>query len=341
MNIKYYENCDCISEDWKYIFSNSSSSYFCSLQWHKVVLELYKSTFITKRLNSLRYFIATSKEDSEKKVLGFFYLRTQKKGKMINFSHLLGPSDYYNFICTEKVTPVFVSEIINKICRDFDVITMNFGHVQKESELAQVFQGFTSHQIRALDCVAISLPNIYDVYFSSLSKSVRQNIRTAYNRLKKKELEFDFQISTSSDLHMINFNELKRLYEKRNAHRKEKLHWKTCIFKKLNHPFTKEKDMFELKSLYETEFTLGVLRIKGRIVAYFFGFEKNHKIEINRVVIDNEYRFYSPGLILLNEFIKQAIPKRLGVLDLTVGNEKYKYDLGGTTHEILNAKINL
>lgn len=68
----------------------------------------------------------------------------------------------------------------------------------------------------------------------------------------------------------------------------------------------------------------------------FLDFAKKQSIEINRVAIVHEYKFYSPGILLFHEFIKNHISKGLRVVDLTVGDEKYKYDLGGKTHEVFN-----
>lgn len=42
------------------------------------------------------------------------------------------------------------------------------------------------------ECVDIFLESDYDSHFKQLSKSVRQNIRTAYNRMQKDGVDFDF-----------------------------------------------------------------------------------------------------------------------------------------------------
>ena len=187
--------------------------------------------------------------------------------------------------------------------------------------------------------MAIHLPESYESYFSALSKSVRQNIRTAYNRLRKDGQEAEFRLYTKAEINRIDFAALKDMYTSRNAYRKEKYGWKTRTFKFLNHPFSREKDMFELDSIKSTDFSLGILKIKGETAAYFFGFERNGSIEINRVVINHEHRFYSPGLLLLNEYIKNGIPEGLRIVDLTVGDEKYKFDLGGKVHQIISGSI--
>ena len=69
-----------------------------------------------------------------------------------------------------------------------------------------------------------------------------------------------------------------------------------------------------------------------------FKIEKN--IEINRVVINDDFKFFSPGLLLFNEYIKKEIPQIEGI-DLTVGDEKYKFDLGGKPHIIYNLKVSI
>ena len=54
------------------------------------------------------------------------------------------------------------------------------------------------------------------------------------------------------------------------------------------------------------------------------------------MAINDAFRHYSPGMILLDAFIKKGFELGIKIIDLTVGDEKYKYDLGGQTHEIVS-----
>jgi CelD/BcsL family acetyltransferase involved in cellulose biosynthesis len=98
--------------------------------------------------------------------------------------------------------------------------------------------------------------------------------------------------------------------------------------------------MFDFETIRITDFTLAVLKINQEIAAYFFGFKIEKNIEINRVVINDDFKFFSPGLFLFHEYIKKEIPQLEGI-DLTVGDEKYKFDLGGKPHIIYNLKVSI
>lgn len=336
IDINYCNTFAEVNSDWKRIYERSHLSYFCSPDWHQVVLELYHATTLTKRLRKIRYF---SFADEGAIAVGFFAVAKKRGKKIVEFSPLLGPSDYYDFVTGPNPQAETMRNILDRIAADHCADEIHFAHIKSDSALAKALQLFPKAEVSSLDCVAIHLPGDYDAYFASLSKSVKQNIRTAYNRLTKDGIAAHFQLYTAKDLDRIDFSQLKNMYKERNAHRAEKQIWKTRLFKLLNHPFSEEKDLFELQAVKDTDFSLGILKIQDRMAAYFFGFERNYRIEINRVVINNDFRFYSPGLLLLNEYIKKGIPGGLEKLDLTVGDEKYKYDLGGQTHRIISGKI--
>lgn len=53
-----------------------------------------------------------------------------------------------------------------------------------------------------------------------------------------------------------------------------------------------------------------------------------------RLAIDDNYRFYSPGYVLLAETLKYlGANTEVHELDLSRGEEKYKLDLGGTPYK--------
>ena len=340
--LKYFSDFKDVAQKWREIFHQSTLSCFCAPAWHSVVLSLYNNTNLTKRINQLHYFTVNTASDDKVLVLGFFYIKKVLRKKILIFSHLMNFSDYYDFIYPEHFNADLFPGIIQKIAADFKVEEIQFNHLNPKSKLLALLEKDNDYKMSKLECVAVHLKGDYETYLQTLSKSVRQNLRTARNRVTKKELIFDYQLLTKINIDQIDFDLLKKMYSERNQHKNEEsTYWKTKIIKFLDHGFAEEKDMFDIPKIKETDFSLGLLYLNSDLVAYFFGFREEGRIEINRVVINDEFRFYSPGLLLLNEYIKSEIPNGLKTFDLTLGDEKYKYDLGGETHFVYNFKKQL
>jgi hypothetical protein len=339
VELNYYKNLKDVLSFWQDIFAQSSLSYFSSWQWHIVVKEFLKNTFITKYKNNLTYFSAKEiNNNTEVKLVGFFYLKKNGRKKTIQFAHLLGPSDYYDFIYKDDIDPLFIKQVIDKIAKDKGVTEVSFAHVRKDSKLYKTLSLFSAFHFEFLKCVSISLVDCYEVHLKKLRKSVRQNLRTANNRIRKNNIAQEITYLTSNDLSSIDFEQLKSIYKKRSSTKVQNTHWKTKIYKLLDDPFRREIDMFDIDVIRETDFVLGIIKFDNNVAAYFFGLKNKSGIEINRVAINDEYRKYSPGMVLLDEFIKKGFELGMQTIDLTVGDEKYKYDLGGETHEIINAQ---
>lgn len=342
IRIKYFVDFKDVKDDWTQIFTGFSQSYFNSPNWHSVVLSLLDNTRITKKINQLNYFTVRIGAEEVIKVIGFFYIKNVLGKKTLIFSHLMNFSDYYDFIYPDHFNADLFPGIIQKIAADFKVEEIQFNHLNPESKLLVPLQKENDYEMTRLECVAVHLKGDHETYLQALSKSVRQNLRTARNRVTKKKLSFNYRLLDKNNIDEIDFEMLKKMYSERNHHKSEEnIYWKTRIIKILDHGFSEEKDMFDIPKIKETDFSLGLLYLNSDLVAYFFGFREEGRIEINRVVINDEFRFYSPGLLLLNEYIKSEIPNGLKTFDLTLGDEKYKYDLGGETHFVYNFKKQL
>jgi hypothetical protein len=338
-HIQYFNDLTSIEAHWEKLYADSNLTYFCSLEWHKVVLSFLKKAALTKKLLKLQYFSVKS-IDSQIAVIGFFFVNRYGAKKNIQFSHILGPSDYYDFVYnTNNMSFTDLKEIIKSIQSDYNATRVSISMVKEDSIVANTLLNDDRISKIKLPAVAIKLEENYDQYLQSLSKSVKQNIRTAYNRLKRDELDYKLTILNRSEAESIDFKKLKELYTLRNGFRKEKHNWKVKLFQTLNNSFNEPVDMFDLSALKQTDFTLGILEFNNELAAYFFGFKQNNKIEINRVVINETFKFYSPGMVLFNEYIKIAFEQNLKIIDLTNGDEKYKFDLGGKIHNVYNATI--
>ena len=76
--------------------------------------------------------------------------------------------------------------------------------------------------------------------------------------------------------------------------------------------------------------------IDGDLCAFFnYAYDEPHKrIVIMAAGTDLTFARYSPGMLLMYNFIKQCIQEgSYEEIDFTRGDEKYKFALGGKLHE--------
>lgn len=185
-----------------------------------------------------------------------------------------------------------------------------------------------------LQCVTLSFGEDFDAHLKTLSASVRQNIRTAYNRMKRDDVTCTLQLFTASNrMSSLMYKDVMRLYLERlflkyTSQRGLKRLWRighhTFVYKYWKH------DTISLRANPNTFHAL--LFINGELASFMAGFMDNEqqKLVIPRLAIDHAFKFYSPGYVLLCETMRQLIANTaIRELDLSRGDERYKFDLGG------------
>jgi CelD/BcsL family acetyltransferase involved in cellulose biosynthesis len=184
---------------------------------------------------------------------------------------------------------------------------------------------------RANVIVNIANHEDYDQYFASLSKNARQNLRTAYNRLNRDAKDVDFKfVENISDKQ---FSEEMQLYFKRHEQRYG-LH--TSFLKRwyLKHLNYSSRSLRNHKDAVHA-----MIYIDGTLVGFMAGYLKDNRWIIPRLSINADYRFYSPGIILIDKAIKHMFDQGIKLLDLAQGNEPYKYQMGGTCVKSYSFKV--
>lgn len=168
-----------------------------------------------------------------------------------------------------------------------------------------------------------------DEYIASLSKSTKQNIRTAYNRMNRDELKFELEVAYPSKENLKLFDEGMDNYIDRQIEYGATVlagkKWLTKLYFKHILP-----ESINLKKL-NNSFT-SVLRFNGEIAGTIMGYvyESEKSIIIPRLAINTKFNFYSPGSILIIETMRYMLENTdLNVIDLAAGNEVYKYKMGG------------
>ena len=177
--------------------------------------------------------------------------------------------------------------------------------------------------------VGVDIKSSAQEWFAGLSKSVRQNIRTSYNRAVTDGVKFDFRMEKGKDLSKDTFKKIMDTYVSRR--------------KSFSDGLSKPKELMIRYCQYNTR---AMTRLDTSIVAtlwqgdtlaaFWTGYfsPAGESVTVPRLSINPVYSRYSPGSILINESIKELHKSypQIKVFDLSSGTEKYKYDMGGVEY---------
>lgn len=182
------------------------------------------------------------------------------------------------------------------------------------------------------ECVCVSLGDDYDTYYKSLSKHSRQNIRTAYNRMNRDGKTYTFKIIQGTDrLSSVQKNEICRVYCRRMHDKfgKEVLPYPIMYTaQRYFNPIVRSLNTLDAQFH-------ALLYIDGKLAAFLSGLRNSDgsTIVVPRLSMNGEFDFYDPGIVLLRETAEYLCREHPNTeLDLSRGNEKYKYTVGGKPH---------
>lgn len=230
---------------------------------------------------------------------------------------------YLDFIYDEVFTIDKLAECLKILSERFRITQINLNHVRSNTILGQ-YALRNGGVICDTPCISILLPEKYAEYYESLSKNMRQNIRTSYNRLVKDERTVDFKLCKYSELSTYEKKKLLEIYIERQLNKYKKFGKSFYKYFVTNIDIgTKAENFDDLEDVF-------ILLIDGDIAAFFDAIYYHEIIVVPRLCIVEEYSRYSPGIILLNEAIKMLLGNsKIKQIDLTHGNEQYKKSMGG------------
>lgn len=326
------KNLKEIKDDYEELFRQSKTNgVYQSFEFLKLKLKtlefnrLYRFIRYKRKIRFIKVF-----DDDEKLCL---ILPVEMNKKIQTITTL----DCYDLICgdcdDEKVFKClnFIAESFNQDLEFFNVTpsTRLFALSRKYNS----FKITAEHSGASIDFSKFDSGDKYNSYFRSLSKSARQNIRTAYNRMKADKIVIDFGVSENrKDKKLLSRS--KKLYAKRYA---EKNGRKKFSLKKL---FIKFYNPIETICYNSEKSFHAYLKINKKLVAYLAGFCQNDSVIVPRLAYDSTYSRYSPGILLINELAKWISENgNINVLDLGYGNEPYKYVMGGEPYMIYDLKM--
>lgn len=284
------------------------------------------------------------------------YLELQEDGKtlmILPICRYKGTNNYcslgnfngfqvYDFVYVQEMTLEKMRHCLNFVLEKLQASKLSLYNVPEHSLLYQcVTQGEGLGKGYTITCqsndnVCIDTENDYELWHGKLSKSTRQNIRTAYNRMKTDEISLRFEYYRGEKLKRGLLDQLIALYCKRHE---ERYGVQTSSVKKLYLRYLDFSTVC-LRS-YRDNFCTAVY-MNDQLAAFMSGMvEKNEtSVVIPRLSIEDSFSRYSPGVVLINETLRK-LTEQTGIrcLDLSKGAEGYKLSMGGQLYHTHNIVI--
>ena len=318
-----------IEKEWDTLYrQNSKLSYYQSTEYMNVLWNhFFPYRLILRGLPRFFVFMSGGKPCF---ILPLFKKWFKKDYCLFGYKMGLG---YLDAVYSENITSKDITECFDELKRCIGQASIYFMHVREKTELGQWILA-NGGCISPEGCTEIQLPDNYDVFFDSLSKHMKQNIRTAYNRLKTDEMEYRFECIPYSDMPEITSRRLQKMYINRQKIRYEKSLLYSLFVKYVDLGTKIQKHGCMTVRAY-------VLSINNKIAAFFDAIYAGNTIIIPRLAISDEFNRYSPGVMLINESIKNLIDERVSILDLTHGMEQYKLSMGGIVNHCVEKEMKL
>ncbi len=322
--ISIKKNIISLKKEWKNIDEYQRYIY----QTYGFQRALFKRLFIYGLQYREKYAYYVVRKDG--KVL--FIAPLSKKGNTYSIIGNMNGVPVYDFIYAPNFSGEDYREGIKELFRFLKMESITFNWVLPESPLYKYAQEMGTEQTE-IDCVALEFGKSYDDYYGGLSKNTRQNIRTAYNRLAKDEVQLKFKL-VKGKIDRKTLNQMIEIYCNRHV---ERYGAKQSSLKKAYLKYFDFATNFYKKN---ADTYNALLYCNEKLVAFFTGSKSGDRIVVPRLSIDGEYGKYSPGVLLINETVKALTEEgQIRVLDLSKGEEKYKYTMGGERYALYKFAI--
>ncbi len=334
IKIEKYYNISSVKKAWQELYAaNPKLTPFQDYVY-------MRNYFIKKCLNikrgevSVFYLCSTQQENGSYKPILIAPLTTNIFKKTSTVSILASQDcDFVNFIYAEDL-----GIDLMKTC-----ITALQKKINKEIELSQVQENtilidavkelYPNLSLQKNACVKIPEQKDVESYIASLSSNSRQNVRKAYNRMERDEVKYSLEVAHPIKNNLRLFEEAMEIYVKRQIEQYGfPILWGDEAISNKYFMYLKPES-YSLRQMDNT-FT-STLKMNDVVAGVIMGFihEDQKAILIPRIAINPDFSFYSPGSVLIVETMRYILENTdLRVIDLTVGDERYKYKMGGVEY---------
>ena len=255
--------------------------------------------------------------------------------------------DYVDFIYRPKArVPEIVEFFMDYLKKEIGVKKFYTRFVDEKSPTYKALskmKGFKLEETWENVNIDITEPN-WDEFFAKLSKHAKQNLRTAYNRAERDGKKIELVCYSGSTRKIKDkrakkdINDCLDLYIKRQQSTYVEERARSYAFR------TKMFHYVSVCAKTNDRTFFAILKMDGKVAAFMQGFYNpfDKEYEIPRLAMNDEMKFYSPGMILVAEVIKKYIgDENVTHINLLRGNEPYKFAMGGEVYYTKNFEIKL
>jgi CelD/BcsL family acetyltransferase involved in cellulose biosynthesis len=341
-NVRYVKgiHLNQIQDEWKALETGEEMTLFQSYQWYQVLLEQYVPVD-TRKYESL---YAVVESDGQPCMIAPLWV-VKKTFRLLNHkgAYMLGRgsfSDYLNLVYQHFDGDAF-DYLSSDLARRYGITCFTIEQLRETTSVYRhILDKYVICRNSEYPCVGLNLPSSVEEYNRLLSKNSRQNIRTANNRLKKdgKTLVYNFDDRVIDKKRCLEIREAKQLVNYSKLPLLYRYKYKILNFFRFHfNSFVPFISFSESKVM--TAYDEG-----GCLRAFFnYGYDTDGRcIRVMTAGTDLDYARYSPGLLLMYNFILNSIQEgNIKEIDFTRGDEKYKFSLGGQQRTIHTVKFKI
>lgn len=331
---------------WRQLERGADMTAFQSYDWYKGLQPLYAKERTKNLFRKWRYILLLRDSQPvliaplEIKSFGIGYKNYGSAVRGVYFIGRMGFTDYLNFIY-DSFDPRAVNTLLAYVADKYRQSRFCFDRMLESSECHRYLSEVFSAEKEPVHCAALVFPDSFDTYKTSLSKSTRQNIRTAINRANKNgiTLRHELIFDEGEDVKEILLRLCNQRSKKKNANSKKEMSFAGSVYVFFANIFRR---LFcaKLDVIRASKNTFSFLVKDGeRIVSFFWGIRNIYLNEyyIILVSVDPEYEWYSPNIshlyLFMEEYYKEC-RQDIRMLDFTRGAEGYKKTIGCTTRPV-------
>lgn len=333
-----YKEMDKVEKEWRALYAdNKLANPYLEYEFSRMA---GRSSGTKNILAFMRYRELNAVLYKNDKAMAILPLIMEKKGQMLEVNlrgYYIG-AGHLGILCSEECRYddfCFLFEELQGFLRGKAQKVKYKFYRLRENSILQVWlsrylaENNIEYTRKEQKCATIHIADGREVWYSGLSKSMRQNIRTSYNHLTTDGVEMKIKIYDGRKMEVDDYKKVVELYSKRIAEKRRKKILPDKLMGHVLFVLKYKNKMMRALDCGENNFHI-LLYLNEELGAYLSGFKSNdRKVIVPHFSYNTEQNRYAPGYILINEAISELSRKDFLELDLSCGDESYKYRLGG------------